>query len=47
MQVPHEGLFDKTNIVWTPYRTVGKGVVDETQVTIIPWECLMDFVEGK
>ncbi len=29
------------------YRTVGKGVVDETQVTIIPWECLMDFVEGK
>lgn len=47
MQVPHEGLFDKTNILWTPYRTVGKVVVDETQVAIIPWESLMDFVEGK
>jgi hypothetical protein len=47
MQVPHEGLFDKTNIVWNPYRTTGKEMVDETHVAIIPWECLMDFVKGK
>jgi hypothetical protein len=26
MQVPPEGLFDRTNLVSTPYKKIGKGI---------------------
>ncbi len=42
-----ERLFDKTNLVWTLDRIVWKGVVNETHLTIIPWGCLLNFVESK
>jgi hypothetical protein len=40
-------LFDKTSLVWTLDRIVCEGVVNETHLIIIPWGCLMNFVEGK
>lgn len=47
LQVPPEGHFDKTDIVWEERTNQGRGRSRDTHSAIIPWDRFSDFVVGE
>ncbi len=33
--------------MWLPHVTSGNGLYTHVEITVIPWECVEDFVEGE
>ena len=47
LQIPPEGHFDRTDIVWEERTNQGRGRSRDTHSAIIPWDRLGDFVAGE
>ena len=47
LQVPPEGPFDRTDIIWEGRTNQGRGRCRDTSRAIIPWDRLGDFVVGE
>jgi hypothetical protein len=44
---PPPRLFQRSNIMWLSHVTSGHGLYTNVEITIIPWDCLEDFIEGE
>ena len=47
LQIPPDGPFDRTDIVWERKINNGRGRSRETHTAIIPWDRFGDFVNGE
>jgi hypothetical protein len=47
VQEPPPGPFQKFDILCLPHVTSGHGLYNNAEITIIPWDCLNDFIEGE
>jgi hypothetical protein len=47
MQSPPPRPFQKHDIKWVPHVTTKDGPYNHTEITVIPWDWLEDFVQGE